>query len=281
VSVASFNRAGLQSSVAARLGSIAADQRLARLWTTAPSEPMRRSLETSDVRVRTSHRGATLTGYAAVFNTLSVPTSDAFGINYRESIRPGAFAGSLASGQEIIALWNHDKNVILASTRNGSLRLWEDERGLAFEMTPIDSATVRNYILPSIEDGRIYGMSFSFRPVRETWSADRRTHTVFEAELLEVSPVVYPAYPSTSVTVTGSASRSVVLRTPAKSETGYRTPEQRRSAAARAMAQAIDDAPHERARRAAIEAEALRRVREREERWARARSLAGVSLGGF
>ena len=265
----------LPPTAVARLQRIAIERRMRYL----PSEPLRRSLQASDVRVRAAISGSKLTGYAAVFNSLSVPTTDDWATGYRESLVPGSFAQSLASGREIVALFNHDRNIVLASTRTGSLRLWEDQTGLAFEMTPLDCATTRDYILPSVRDGRISAMSFSYRPVRDTWSSDRKTHTVFEAELLEVSPVVHPAFPATSVTVIDGVSRSLKLRTSSAIGSGFQSPEQRRTAALKAWRCAVEDAPAEAARRAAIIAEHQRRIRERENRWAQAGSL--VSLRGF
>lgn len=49
------------------------------------------------------------------------------------SFRHGAFADSLRSGQDVVATWGHCLDFEWSSTRNGSLRLWETEVGLAFE----------------------------------------------------------------------------------------------------------------------------------------------------
>lgn len=115
--------------------------------------------------------------------------------------------------------------------------------------------------------------------VRETWSADRKTKTVFEGDLHEVSPVALPAYPQTSVAVAESLTRSASVSARRANGPGYQSPEQRRAAARKAWAQSVSDAPCEAARRAAIIAEHQRRIRERSDRWAHASS--SVSLRGF
>ncbi len=84
---------------------------------------------------------AGLRGYAAVFNKRSV---ELWG--FYEVVAPGAFADSLAAGDDVRALWNHDPNWILARSTNGSLRLKEDETGLLSEIDPLDTPINRGFV---------------------------------------------------------------------------------------------------------------------------------------
>lgn len=137
-----------------------------------------------------------LAGYAALFDTLSV---DLWG--FREEIAPGAFAGSLQG--DIRALWQHDTTRPLARSKNGTLRLWEDQRGLAFEMAMPDTQLGRD-AFADVASGLVDSMSFGFRvlPDGEQWRlmADQLVvRRLVRVELMEVSPVTWAAYPQTSV----------------------------------------------------------------------------------
>lgn len=152
--------------------------------------------------LRAEQEGDTLRigGYAARFNELSVLLWNEF----RENIAPGAFARSLDGG-DIRALWNHDSNIVLGRTTNGSLRLWEDEQGLAFELELPPTQAARDcYEL--IRRGDVNQMSFGFtlRPDGDQWEYDENEQlirTLLAVDLMEISPVTFPAYPTTSVDV--------------------------------------------------------------------------------
>src|SRR5437016_4714427 len=72
-----------------------------------------------EFRLEQRHRGAppTLIGHAAVFDQVADLGW------FKERIAPGAFTRTLREGGPVYALWNHDPNYIIASTKNGSLRL--------------------------------------------------------------------------------------------------------------------------------------------------------------
>src|SRR3546814_13626307 len=69
-----------------------------------------------------SANGRKLTGYVAKFDT---PTT--IGGGFTETIKRGAFAASLASDRDIIAMADHDPARVLGRTKSGSLTLREDE----------------------------------------------------------------------------------------------------------------------------------------------------------
>jgi len=140
---------------------------------------------------------AKIAGHAAVFNSLS---EELWG--FRERIVPGAFAPALGKS-DIRALLNHDPNFVLGRTKNGTLRVQEDETGLAVEIDPPETAWADD-LLVSIGRGDISQMSFAFRVGEESWEtvggANIRTILSFD-EVFDVSPVTYPAYPATDVSL--------------------------------------------------------------------------------
>lgn len=143
----------------------------------------------------TADQPSTLNGYAAVFGELSQVLYGMF----REKIDRGAFAASL--GGDIRALWNHDTNFPLGRTKAGTLALAEDAHGLRVEINPPDTQAGRD-ALESIRRGDVDQMSFGFDVLEDTWDQDESgmiIRTLRKVQLYEVSPVVFPAYPQTSI----------------------------------------------------------------------------------
>jgi HK97 family phage prohead protease len=144
-----------------------------------------------DFEVRAA--GRKLVGYAATFGT-AAKINGAF----TESIRAGAFAASLGSGRDILALVDHDPTRLLARTGSGTLRLIEDSRGLAFELD-VPPTQLGNDVLALAERRDLGGMSFGFRATDEAWPA-RDVRELRSVELHEISIVqAFPAYAQTSV----------------------------------------------------------------------------------
>lgn len=134
-----------------------------------------------------------LEGYAAKFGI------EARIADFVEVVAPGAFAASLKSGRDVLALVDHDRATVLARTRSGTLKLAEDSAGLAFELSVPDTQPGRD-VLALAERGDLGGMSFGFRVPKggEAWSGNRRMLTALD--LFEVSVVsAWPAYEGTSV----------------------------------------------------------------------------------
>jgi uncharacterized protein len=158
---------------------------------------MERRFNPSQIEVRAADDGqpAKLVGYAAVFDQLSVMLYGRF----RERISRGAFAGSLAG--DVRALWNHDANLPLGRTTAGTLTLAEDAHGLRVEIMPPATQAGRDAI-ESIRRGDVDQMSFAFEVLEDDWDqlADGTlVRTLRKAVLLDVSPVVFPAYPGTTI----------------------------------------------------------------------------------
>lgn len=159
----------------------------------------RRLVELEDLEIRADEgQPVIVKGYAARFEKLSVPLW-----GFKEKIRAGAFAESLKSNRTIKALWNHNSDFPLGSTKNGTLTLAEDEKGLRFEFTPPDTSWGKDAI-ESIKRGDVDGVSFGFRVRKDEWDeTDPKNivRTLIDVDLIEISPTPFPAYPSTSASV--------------------------------------------------------------------------------
>jgi HK97 family phage prohead protease len=144
--------------------------------------------------------GKTLRGYAAVFNSRSEDLG-----GFVETILPGAFTRSLEAGSDVRALIGHDMNQVIGRRSAGTLRLAEDERGLAIEIDLPDTQAARDLAV-LVERGDINQMSFGFTlpPGGDKWDPPEdgdklRRRTLKDIEVHEVSVVALPAYADTSV----------------------------------------------------------------------------------
>lgn len=147
----------------------------------------------TEFEIRDNNDGMTISGYAAVFNSDSEP------LPFIERIAPGAFTRSLKSRNEIKLLWNHDSGEPMASLRGGSLKLWEDAKGLAYEATLANTTRGRD-VAELIRSKVIDAMSFGFNVIKDTWD-ERGNRTLESVRIHEISVVSYPAYTATSGTV--------------------------------------------------------------------------------
>src|SRR5437773_2215545 len=129
-------------------------------------------------------RGRTVHGYAALYNTLSEDLG-----GHREKIAPGAFADVLES--DVRALLNHDANEVLGSTKSGTLRLFDDPKGLRFELD-LPASPLGENMRTAINRGDLDGASFRFEVGEEAWDGDVRTVQTVKA-LHDVTLATYPA----------------------------------------------------------------------------------------
>lgn len=145
-----------------------------------------------------------IAGYAALWDTPSSPImgEEEEGPAFTEIVRRGAFSRSIASGSDVRALWNHETEWILGRVSNGTLKIREDDRGLAFEVVPPDTSWSAD-LLTLIRRGDVSQCSFAFSVVRDAWSTNNGQYIreLLEVNLIEVSPVTFPAYSQTTVGV--------------------------------------------------------------------------------
>ena len=152
-------------------------------------------LRVSEVRAA-SDETLTVSGYAAVFDDIT-------DIGYfKERIARGAFDGVM---QDDVRLLINHTGVPLARTTNGTLDLEVDDTGLRYTARLADTTEGRD-LYKLIKRGDISQSSFAFTIADEDWDrkANLRTITKMGA-LLDVSPVTYPAYPTTTVAARAKA----------------------------------------------------------------------------
>src|SRR3990167_842668 len=176
--------------------------------------PERRSLR-EPLEFREDDDGATITGYAAVFNKETIIGGGSWG--FREVIEPGAFDDALSRPDDGRALFNHNPDILLGRTTSETLRLSVDKKGLRFTVTLPDTAAAKD-VRTLIKRGDVSGSSFAFTVDDDEWEepkANKNDGTIKmplrrikNVELFDVSPVTYPAYPQTSVSARAQAQAS-------------------------------------------------------------------------
>lgn len=143
---------------------------------------------------------AKIVGHAAVFDKIG----DAGW--YKEKIAPGAFAQSIVE-DDIRALFNHDRNYVLGRNTKeaNTLALAEDAIGLTVEIIPPDTQLIRDIVLSPIRRRDITQMSFAFEIAEENRQVGEDNepdlYTIIRAILWDVSPVTFPFYEQTDVSL--------------------------------------------------------------------------------
>lgn len=147
-----------------------------------------------EMRGDDSDKKAVMRGHAAVFDLLSEDLG-----GFRERIAPGAFAKTIVN-QDPRALWNHNSDYVLGRRGAGTLRLQEDSKGLAIEIDPPATQWAKDLAV-SMQRGDVNQMSFRFMVINDKWAKvdGEWIRTLLEVELVEVSPVTFPAYLQTDV----------------------------------------------------------------------------------
>ena len=133
-------------------------------------------------------------GYAAVFNS-----PETYG--YTEVISERAF--DEADMSDVVLRYNHnDSFMVLARTRNKSLELNVDEKGLFIDATLQDDITDHKNIFNAIKSGLIDKQSFAFVVDEDEYDYDTDTRTITKiGKVFDVSVVDQPFYNATDVSV--------------------------------------------------------------------------------
>lgn len=102
--------------------------------------------------------------------------------------------------KDVCMKYNHeDTYLLLARTRNKSLELTVDDKGLKIRAKLIDTTSNRD-IYKSVKAGLLDKMSFAFTVSKDEWDYESDTRTILEIDkLFDVSIVDVPFYESTEV----------------------------------------------------------------------------------
>ena len=133
-------------------------------------------------------------GYAAVFNS-----PETYG--YTELISERAF--DEADMSDVVLRYNHnDSFMVLARTRNKSLDLNVDEKGLYMDARLQDDITEHKNIFNAIKSGLIDKQSFAFVVDEDEYDYDTDTRTITKiGKVFDVSVVDQPFYNATDVSI--------------------------------------------------------------------------------
>lgn len=151
------------------------------------------------IKMKTTDDGLRVSGYVNKTNQWSQTLGQRK--KFVERILPGTFNKALQNGNEIRFLAEHDKDKVLATTRNGSLVLREDNEGLYMEATIAPTSYGRDYHT-LIQEGVIQNMSFGMAVLKDNWrklSDGLYERSISDLALYEVSAVKDPAYAQSTI----------------------------------------------------------------------------------
>lgn len=134
-------------------------------------------------------------GYAAIFDSETV-LFELGGTEYKEMVCKGAFDG--CKMEDVIFNYNHGGKV-MARTRNGTLQLSIDDKGLHIRAR-LDGTEEGRRLYEEIKGGYIDRMSFAFTIQEESYDKDAHLWRIRAVKrLYDVSAVDIPAYDDTSI----------------------------------------------------------------------------------
>lgn len=141
-----------------------------------------------------------------------------------EVVAVGAWRSAITRPDvDIVSSFNHDLNHLLARTSSGTLGLDDPaEKGLIYEATinPDDPNAVAVHARVARRD--VAGSSVWFRVEKDQWEDPGEDNdleiplrTILRAELFEVGPVVFPAFPQTTAETSAAGFRHLGFNGPA------------------------------------------------------------------
>ena len=148
-----------------------------------------RTFTIENLEFRAEEDNNVVVGYGSVFNSMS---NDLGG--FREVIAPTAFEGRLED--DVRFLFNHDPNMLLARSTNGTLKMSVDEVGLRYEAVIPDTSTGRD-VLTLLRNNTLNQNSFAFVVEDDSWEVrdGMNIRTINKVSMLaDISLVSYPAY---------------------------------------------------------------------------------------
>lgn len=147
-----------------------------------------------NIELRAKPESRTIFGTATVFNS-------AYDMGwYEEEMDTEALAN--ADMKDVVALFNHDQNMVLARTSSGTLKLNVTGNAMEYEFEA-PNTTLGNDLLEMVRRGDVYQSSFAFVVDKEKWEENtgNKPKRIIRSikKVYDVSPVTYPANPDTMV----------------------------------------------------------------------------------
>jgi HK97 family phage prohead protease len=154
----------------------------------------------------------TVFGHFSVFNTWYEINSWYEG-NFMERAVPGAFAKTFTERRgQIVSAFDHGMDPVIGDKVLGPFdELSEDKTGAYYEIGLLDTSYNRD-LVPALRRG-LYGASFRFQTIRDSWNeepgvSDHNPKGIPERDLVELrvfeaGPVTYPASPAATAGMRG------------------------------------------------------------------------------
>lgn len=170
-----------------------------------------------ETRIQDAGQFPTITGYAARYYDGTDATETQIEAAKFERIAPGAFRDALDRLDDVRALLNHNPDLLLGRTSAGTLRLWADDNGLRYELTPPPTQLGRA-VTEAVRRGDLNGASFGFKAEKQQLTTEFRSgrnvtvRTLLSVKLGDISLATFPAYRGASAEL-GSVAASISVPT--------------------------------------------------------------------
>lgn len=167
------------------------------------------------MKVEVREDSVLITGYVNAIERFSKPITESLHGKIRtfiERIKAGVFRTALKRNDDVKVLLNHDKNRELATTKDGTAKLEEDNIGLRAEVTITDKE-----VIEKAKNNKLVGWSFSFYSNSDELGTEGKneTRTITDLDLMEVSildDTKSPAYYGTSIEARAEKEKNMEYR---------------------------------------------------------------------
>jgi len=147
-----------------------------------------------EIRKTPDGGGRLIGGYAAVYNTRSMPMQ-----NFVEIVENSFFNKSKADDWPgVVCRFDHNNMMLLGTTASGMLRLSPDNVGLDYT---VSLPECRDDVRELVERRDVRNSSFAFQVFDDEFTYDEGfpVRHLVSGKLIDVAPVVTPAYPDATV----------------------------------------------------------------------------------
>lgn len=152
---------------------------------------------TSAVQYRAADKGpGGLGGYALKFERYSQNLG-----GFVEQVGRGAVDKTLGDDVDVLCRYQHDDNHLLGRTASRTLVLTRDDTGLLYDVPALPDTSSGRDVAELCRRGDVTGSSFAFRTLEDEWGFTDQgfpLRTLVQIRLVDVAPVVSPAYLDTS-----------------------------------------------------------------------------------